>query len=114
MRSYATRPLFSRRRSSTADRADGGVYQRPPGDLRSRADLRGAADRSVDVLPGAGPGQRPDAALGARAAGCDAPRGDSARYDAGHQVYGARKVWRQLQREDIAAPRCAVDRLSCV
>ena len=32
-------------------------------------------------------------------------------YDAGHQVYGARKVWRQLRREAIAAPRCAVERL---
>ena len=32
-------------------------------------------------------------------------------YDSGHRVYGARKVWRQLRREDIAAPRCAVERL---
>jgi transposase InsO family protein len=27
------------------------------------------------------------------------------------EVYGARKVWRQLQREQIVAPRCAVERL---
>jgi transposase InsO family protein len=27
------------------------------------------------------------------------------------QVYGARKVWRQLNREHIAVPRCAVERL---
>jgi len=27
------------------------------------------------------------------------------------QVYGARKVWRQLQREQIVTPRCAVERL---
>jgi hypothetical protein len=27
------------------------------------------------------------------------------------QVYGVRKVWRQLQREAIAAPRCQVARL---
>ena len=32
-------------------------------------------------------------------------------YDAEHQVYGARKVWRQLAREGVAAPRCAVERL---
>ena len=32
-------------------------------------------------------------------------------YDAAHQVYGVRKVWRQLQREGNAAPRCAVERL---
>ena len=27
------------------------------------------------------------------------------------QVYGVRKVWRQLRREQIVAPRCAVERL---
>ena len=32
-------------------------------------------------------------------------------YDENHQVYGARKVWRQLTREGVAAPRCAVERL---
>ena len=32
-------------------------------------------------------------------------------YDANQQVYGARKVWRQLKREAIAVPRCAVERL---
>jgi putative transposase len=32
-------------------------------------------------------------------------------YDTEQQVYGARKVWRQLQREGIDAPRCAVERL---
>jgi|SRR5271166_7108856 len=30
---------------------------------------------------------------------------------ANFQVYGVRKVWRQLQREAIAAPRCQVARL---
>jgi putative transposase len=32
-------------------------------------------------------------------------------YDAHRQVYGVRRVWRQLTRERIAAPRCAVERL---
>lgn len=32
-------------------------------------------------------------------------------YDANFQVYGARKVWRQLHREGIAAARCTVERL---
>ena len=32
-------------------------------------------------------------------------------WDANFQVYGVRKVWRQLQREAIAAPRCQVARL---
>lgn len=32
-------------------------------------------------------------------------------YDASKQLYGVRKVWHQLGREGIAAPRCAVARL---
>ncbi|GAU71240.1 transposase [Streptomyces sp. NBRC 110611] len=32
-------------------------------------------------------------------------------YDENHQVYGARKIWRQLRREGIAVARCTVERL---
>jgi len=32
-------------------------------------------------------------------------------WDENHQVYGARKVWRQLDRDDIQVPRCTVERL---
>ncbi|MBI4797597.1 MAG: IS3 family transposase [Desulfarculus sp.] len=32
-------------------------------------------------------------------------------WEANFQVYGARKVWRQLSREDIAVARCTVERL---
>jgi putative transposase len=32
-------------------------------------------------------------------------------YDENYQVYGARKIWRQLGREDITAARCTVERL---
>jgi putative transposase len=32
-------------------------------------------------------------------------------WDAQQQVYGVRKVWRQLKRERITVPRCAVERL---
>ena len=32
-------------------------------------------------------------------------------WDENHQVYGARKVWRQLNREGIAVARCTVERL---
>jgi transposase-like protein len=57
--SCATPRRFSRRRSSTADRGNGRVHRRPPGRLRSRADLCGAADRSVDLLPTPCTGGRP-------------------------------------------------------
>ena len=32
-------------------------------------------------------------------------------FDENHQVYGPRKVWRQLKRDGVAAPRCAIERL---
>lgn len=32
-------------------------------------------------------------------------------WDANHQVYGVRKVWKQLQREQITVARCTVERL---
>jgi putative transposase len=32
-------------------------------------------------------------------------------YDANYQVYGARKIWRQLHREGIQVARCTVERL---
>lgn len=32
-------------------------------------------------------------------------------WNANMQVYGADKVWRQLNREDITIARCAVERL---
>lgn len=32
-------------------------------------------------------------------------------YEENHQVYGARKVWRQLRREGIEVARCTVERL---
>jgi hypothetical protein len=74
-RSSGRRRRISPRRSSTAERSDGGVHRRPPGGVRGRADLCGAADRPVGVLraPGAGrrsraasprePGQKPHRSL---------------------------------------------------
>jgi len=32
-------------------------------------------------------------------------------YEDNHKVYGARKVWKQLNREDIPVARCTVERL---
>ena len=32
-------------------------------------------------------------------------------YEANFRVYGARKVWRQLRREDVIAARCTIERL---
>jgi putative transposase len=32
-------------------------------------------------------------------------------HEANFQVYGARKVWRQLRRENVVAARCTVERL---
>ena len=35
-------------------------------------------------------------------------------YNKNFQVYGARKVWRQLRREGIVVARCTVERLMAV
>ncbi|MFF1401231.1 IS3 family transposase [Streptomyces sp. NPDC058287] len=32
-------------------------------------------------------------------------------YDANYRVYGARKIWRHLNRQDVAVARCTVERL---
>ena len=42
--------VFSPRRSSTAERSDGGVHRHPPCRVWGRADLRRVADRPFDVL----------------------------------------------------------------
>ena len=48
----------------------------------------------------------------ARAQRDDELRADIRRvWDAHHQVYGPRKVWRQLRREGVRAARCTVERL---
>jgi transposase len=59
---------FSPRRSSTAARSDGGLHRSAPGELRSRADLRGPAHRSVHLLPAEGAPAACDDAIGPRAA----------------------------------------------
>ena len=35
-------------------------------------------------------------------------------YDENYRAYGARKVWRQLNREGIRVARCTVERLMCL
>ena len=61
---------FSRRRSSTVDRGDGGVHRWAARDVRGRADLHGAADRPVDVLRIGSPAGESGAGVGAREARC--------------------------------------------
>ena len=69
MRSCARRRLFSPKRSSTANRRDGGLHRPTPGGTWGRADLQAVADRPVDVLRTQGPGSGPWAVAGAGEAG---------------------------------------------
>ncbi|MDZ7779538.1 MAG: IS3 family transposase [Gemmatimonadota bacterium] len=81
-------------------------------DVRSRADLRGAADRSVDLLRAQGPGARSEPCARPVPQRDAALRPEIQRvWDENLQVYGAEKVWRQLNREDITVARCTVERL---
>ena len=77
----------------------------------SRADLCGAADRSVDLLRAEGtPGDpRRQPARVQREARL---RPEIQRvWQANRRVYGAKKVWKQLNRESIPVARCTVARL---
>ena len=70
------------------------------------------ADRPVDVLPAQGRSRRIRRPRSARAQRDDELRVEIQRvWDAHHQVYGPRKVWRQLRREEIRVARCTVRRL---
>ncbi len=78
--------------------------------LRSRADLRGAADRSVDLLRAEGAPADPRA--GRRGPSAIGPAAGDRASVAGHRrVYGAKKVWKQVHRETIPVARCTVARL---
>ena len=83
------------------------------GALRGRADLQGLADRPVDL-----PRARSAAARCRRSCRAAGAAGSSARrekirrvFAENFRVYGARKVWRQLRREEAGVARCTVERL---
>ena len=88
------------------------LHRSAPGHLRSRADLRGPADRSVHLFPaqGAAAGCRRRGRRG-RGAMTSCARRFSGSGTSNEQVYGPRKVWRQLRREGIRVARCTVERL---
>src|SRR3982751_696381 len=107
----ARRQLVLPRRSSTAGPSHDRVPRRSPPGPRGRADLQGSADRSVDYHaqravrrnPGRASARiRRDAVLSERIRRV---------FDDNFQVYGARKVWRQLKREGEDVARCTVERL---
>ncbi len=101
-----SRPQFSSGRSSTADTRSDRLHRRPPGQLRGRADLRGAAGRSLHLLLG----QEPSACR--RPVTDESLKADIRRVRTDNRgVYGARIVWRQLNREGIAISRCRTERL---
>ena len=87
-----------------------------------RADLRRAADRPVDVSSPSAPCCRRHhrhrhqrthpTRRSARAQRDDQLRVEIQRvYDAHQQVYGPRKVWKQLRRDGVRVARCTVARL---
>ena len=91
---------------------DDRLHRRHRDRVRGRADLPrpvrgGRADRPEHLLrsqaaPAVGPGGARRASSRRRSAGC---------IEDNYGVYGARKVWRQLNREGIAVARCTVERL---
>ena len=71
-----------------------------------------AADRPVDVLSAQGRSSADPTRRSARAQRDDVLRAIIQRvWDENHQVYGPRKVWKQLRREGLRVARCRVRRL---
>ena len=102
---------FFAQASSTAERSDGRVHRSASRYLWSRADLCGAADRpSTYFLRKA---QQDDATTRSPRARQDDERRPAIQrvWDENDQVYGPRKVWRQLRREGVRVARCTVERL---
>ncbi len=103
----------SPRRNSTAARDDGVVHRRSSGSIRGRAGLRRGAE--VPIAPStyyehkAREGEPKRAPSRVRRDGWLS--GEIRRVYAEHfEVYGVRKVWRQLRREGVAVARCTVAR----
>lgn len=80
------------------------------GGLWGRADLQGVADRPVDYAQAA---READSDKQSTRAKRDAQLRVQIRtlWEANYHVYGARKVWRQLQRDAADVARCTVERL---
>src|SRR5512134_1905882 len=97
-------------RSSTAGRKHDRVHRRSPWSLWGRADLQGAADRPVhyaQVARRADPTKQSARARSDAALTIEIGRV----FEGNFQVYGVRKVWRQLRREGFDVARCTVARL---
>src|SRR5215813_10030773 len=94
------------RPSSTADERDELLHRPAQGGVRSRADMPGPGDRPLHLLrvtfAAASPRRLRDAQLNVE---IERVRKEN------FEVYGIEKVWRQLNREDIAVGRERVARL---
>lgn len=108
----ARRRLFSPRRRSTAAGSDGRVHRPSSPRIRDRVDLRTVADRPFDVLRVQGSPSRSDPTPARTRRDAELKSEIQRVHAANFGVYGARKVWRQLKRENVVAARCTVERLS--
>ena len=110
-RSFARRRRILQWRSSTADPSHEVVHRRSSRRLRGRADLPRSADRPVDVSPACCPCPRSRPCTGAPAARSCLAEEVRRICNENFQVYGVRKIWRQLAREGFDVARCTVARL---
>ena len=95
---------YSPRRSSTADGSHDQVRRCVPRRARGRADPQGAADRPVHLSRRRARRAKPETAP-ARVRRDAEPTPKIKRVlEENFQVYGARKVWRQMQREAVTSP----------
>ena len=91
---------------------DGPVHRRPSRRVRGRADLRRAARSPRRRIIAIGTSGTHPTRRSARAQRDDQLRVEIQRvYDEHQQVYGPRKVWKQLRRDGVRVARCTVARL---
>jgi len=90
------------------------VHRRAQGPLRRRrADLPVLTDHDCKIAPSTYYAHHKRRAAPAARTVRDAElrRLITEAYQANYRVYGARKVWRHLNRQDVAVARCTVERL---
>ena len=101
--------FFAQAELSTADPGNDCLYRRAARGLRSRADLQAIANCRIHLLRAQGvceadPDREPERVKRDRRLKTEIRRV----WDENLQVYGVKKVWRQLNREAIPVTRCTV------
>lgn len=110
-RSCARHRRFLPRRSSTADASDVPVHRGTQGSLWGRADLRAVADRPSTYYELKARERDPERIPARHRRDQELCSHIRRVWAENFRAYGARKTWKQLNREQIRVAKCTVQRL---